>query len=148
MTEAVGVALAAALLGGAWRRWFGSSGNSRVMITCVGYLLFLIISLYATQVWWQGFMIAAMLSCGFAFGHTYKPWHPLILRYGVVTWAIALVLVLLGHPITWAVYAPFGMFAPLGYILGERLRLTCWTCLGEVWLGAIIVGPLPLLRIL
>lgn len=141
----IGFALGAAILGAAWRRWLGSEGGRRSLIMGVGFVLFFIVATYATGVWWHGLLVAGVLTAGFAFGHTYDPWWPLVWRYGLVTVSVAGLLLILGHPWFVLTYAPVGCFVPLGYIAGKRLKLSCWSCLGEVWMGALILGPLALL---
>lgn len=145
MTEAIGVALAAALLGAGWRRLLGSEGYSRTLIVAVGVALAFLVAFYATQVWWHALVISGIITIGMTDGHIFDPWKPLVWRYGGVTALVALALVYLGHGGVW--YAAVGFTAPLGYVVAKRLRYELWTGWGELYLGAIILGPLPLLRL-
>mgnify|MGYP001614827745 CR=1 FL=1 len=150
MNEAIGVSLAAALLGAAWRRYLGSGYGSRALKLSVGFLLFLLVATYATQHWLHGLIVAGMLLIGFADGAVFEPQKPLIYRYGFVTMAIALVLVYFWHE-AWF-YAPLGCLVYLGYRLPKIVADhwapgLCWTCVAEALTGAVILGPLPLLRL-
>lgn len=150
MTEPIGVALAAALLGAVWRRWLGGEHNSRVMKLSVGFVLFLGVATYSTQHWLSGLIVALILLPGFGDGVLFNPQKPLIYRYGAVTLTIALALVYMGHWAYW--YAPVGCLVYFAYAIPKYIadrwwKDGCWSCCGEVFCGAIIVGPIPLLRL-
>ena len=166
----IAAVVAAGALGAAWRRWYGSSAGSghgmRFVKHLVGFVLFFFVAWFATDIWWHGAIAALVFSVGMSFGHTFEPWKPLIWRYGAVSAAVAVTLCLLG--INWhgfvfgnvdlsaenlnaLFYAPFGILTPLGYIVGAQIAKRqpgfCWTCVGECFMGLILLAPIPLLRL-
>lgn len=161
MLEVLGVSLAAGLAGAAWRRWFGSETNNghgwRAIKTAAGFVLFFAVAFYTVGNWWQALALAAVFSTGMSFGHTFDPWESLIWRYGAVSAAVAAAMIAMGF---WTdsvsfealAYAPWGMLTPVGYIVGrviaDQKEGFCWSCVGEGWMGFILLAPLPCLRLL
>lgn len=153
--------LCVAALGGAWRRWEGAKvtgflGHRWLKLTC-SFFLGLGAAALATRDLYCSLAVAAALTGGWTPGAQFgadddpnPPWD-LLPRYELVSLAVAAIGAALTHDLGKLAYAPVGLLAPLGYWLGKDLRargtLTCWSCIGEVWLGATLYGGLFLLGV-
>lgn len=140
-----------AVVGGAWRRWEGAHVDGflghRWLKLSVAFLMGFLIARFWTGQWFLSLCVSGILATGWTppaqFGGQPIPWA-LVPRYGFVTVAVSAISALIvgPHALT---YAPIGCLSPLGYMLGRRVA-TCWTCVGETWLGATMYGFLFLLR--
>jgi hypothetical protein len=151
----VAIALLAALAGGAWRRWEGQAMTGFLAHRWVKLTVAAVFGL-AVCWWWTrsplvAVLVSAVLTAGWTpaaqFGRVDNDFTwPLLARYGGMTLVAALVAAVLSNDIHAMAYAPVGLFAPLGYTVGKWTVPTgCWTCVGEVWLGATIYGGLFLI---
>lgn len=150
---AIAVGIGGILLGGAWRRWEGAALTGllghRWLKLSVAAMLWTAITFFWLGDYWQAATVSVLLAAGWTspanFGTVDGPFPwALSARYGVVTAAVALAVAALARNVGPLVYAPVGLAAPLGYYAARR-AFSCWTCAGEVWLGATLYGAIPLL---
>lgn len=134
-----------ALMGAAWRRWFGSEGPRSIKLAFAFLIGLGALTSAGVDLWASG-CAALLLAAAWTPGHTFDPWYPLIWRYGVPTLVLGLGLAYLGYP-GGLYYAPVGLFAPVGYVAARKSGASCWTCWGEAWLGGTIYGGLAALAL-
>lgn len=141
------IAILLGLLGAGWRRWMGEeTGTPRWLHLLAAFALMFAAAGYMSRDPWLALTAGGMFAAGVSFGHTFEPWGPLVWRYGLMTMLMTIAMGLQGAPEA-APYGLAGMLSPIGYLVGKRLRLSCWTCLGEAWLGFVWLAPLPLCRL-
>lgn len=159
------IELAAVVLGGLWRRWFGSPYLSKRAIQLpVAFALGFAVIWLETRNLWLAVLVGGFLTLGWVPGHKglemgrdngdwLTDYATLAGRYTAVTLPVGLMLMALGN--TWgALYAFAGLVVPLGYEASWRLHEARfppmrWKVLndnpfsaGELWLGAVIYGGL------
>lgn len=152
---------ASLIFGALWRRWEGMAMTGffahRWVKLIVAVLLGDVLAYYWSGQVLTAFMAAIIVMAGWTDGVHFEDkdgrilWAEIVPRYTIVSFTIALggVLALRGSP--WSgLYFVIGLASPVGYEIGKwmvrRGWITCWSCVGELWLGATFYGGMVFLR--
>lgn len=145
------------VLGGAWRRWEGANVTGFLGHRWLKLIFATLLGFGAVWLNMHDLIVSALVAAVLTASWTWPAqfgkvsndftW-PLIPRYGATPLALALLMHFYFHIPGALFYAPVGVFAVLGYTVGKKLNPNgCWTCVGEVWLGASIYGGLFLISL-
>ena len=161
-----------ALSGALFRRWWGGwfSPNA-ILKRIIGFLLPLIVCFYVFGLSWLCLIIPSFILFGwlmpfhgYGIGMGSFPDHPLwacivvmLAQYGLLTLAIGVVWHSLSPQSGGLYYAPSGCIVFVGYFIMSMIDVKNWgeypignwfidgyTCYGELILGAVLVGGIPL----